>query len=396
MGVLFGPRSETRGIDGPVKIETIVEALRDARASVSTAGGVSDPESAMRHDAVWSCVTAKAEDVSMFPVDVVRYDGSRRVVVEAPQIITAPSVKVADPMDWRYQVLVSWLTDGNAWGMVTSLSPQGLPTRIELLSPKQVTWTLEGKNRDQLRFAVDGERQHLWPAGQLWHAPAYTWPGAVVGLSPIQHHALSIGAGIAANRFSGEFFDAGGHPTSILSPLKDPGPENASKLKQAFLTATKRRQPAVLPQDIKYQQVQINPEDSQFIDAMRYSVEQICRIYREDPADHGSSASGSTLTYANRSDADLARLKRRQFWVVKLQNTLSALLPPGQQCRLNTSAALMMTTKERHEVHNMRLAAKTKTVNEVRTDEDEEPFGPEFDAPGIPTAPAIPSSGGDT
>ena len=84
-------------------------------------------------------------------------------------------------------------------------------------------------------------------------------------------------------------------------------------------------------------------------------------------------------------DADLARYKRRQFWVTKLQKALTGMVPDGVTVRLNTSSALMMTTMERHELHRLRLESRTQTVNGVRRIEDETPFGPEFDVPGIPT-----------
>jgi phage portal protein BeeE len=199
---------------------------------------------------------------------------------------------------------------------------------------------------------------------------------------------------LAAGKFGEEFFGSGGHPSAILAPETDPGPDGAKRIKQSFIAATRGREPAVLPQSVTYTQVQISPEDSQFIDAMRYSVEQVCRIYREDPADHGSSGGGSSMTYANRSDADLARFKRRQFWVVKMQESMTALLPGEMHARLNTSSALMMTPRERHELHGLRLAQKTTTVNEIRQIEDETPFsGDEFDAPGIPTTSPAPTDG---
>jgi hypothetical protein len=78
-----------------------------------------------------------------------------------------------------------------------------------------------------------------------------------------------------------------------------------------------------------------------------------------------------------------------------MQESLTALLPQPQKVRLNTSSALMMTPRERHELHGLRLAQKTTTVNEVRQIEDEKPFdGDEFDAPGIPTTSPAPTDGG--
>lgn len=375
MSLLFRERpQEVRGVRLPAWIR---EAAGFADGLVAV-----DSDSSMRHDAVWSCRTRIAQDVSMLPVDVLRYVGGARQPVEpVPQIIAAPSA-VIDADTWRYQVVDGWLSDGNAWGLVTATTTNMLyPTRIELVAQSRVrVETLSGR----VRYYVDNVEHDLWPVGDLWHKPAYTVAGSVLGLSPIAYHAVTIGAGLAAEQYGSDFFTRGAHPSAILAPEKDPGPDGAKGLKEAFLKATRGREPAVLPQSVKYEQVQTNPEDSQFIDTMRYTAEQVCRIFGEDPADHGVSTGGKSMTYANRTDADLARFKRRQFWVVKLQNALTEMLPRPQVVRLNPSAALMMTARERHEIHGMRLNQRTTTINEVRRIEDETPFGPEYDEPGIP------------
>jgi hypothetical protein len=163
------------------------------------------------------------------------------------------------------------------------------------------------------------------------------------------------------------------------------GSANLMALPQIADMTRGNREPIVLPSTTKYTPIQINPEESQFLNTMRYTSEQIIgRVYLEDPADYGLSSGGTSMTYANRSDADLARFKRRQFWVTKLQQALTDLTPRPMVIKLNTSSALMMTTRERHEVHGMRLDKRTTTINEVRKIEDETPFGPEFNEPGIP------------
>lgn len=376
MSLLFrgGPRrSEERAVTLPSWL-----FQRDGR-------GVSvDGDTARRHDAVWSCVTAIAQDVSMMPVDVVRYVGGARQPVEpVPQIVAAPSAFLS-AIDWRYQLVDSWLTAGNAWGQVTATSGGGVyPTRIELLSPADVRVWMDGT---KVRYMVNNEEHDLWPLGDLWHVPAYTVAGSVLGLSPIAYHRVTIGHGLNAQQFSSDFFADGGHPTALLQPEGALTEDQARSLKQRFVDMTRgNREPVVLASSTKYTPLQVAPDDSQFLEAMSYSALQVCRIFREDPADHGVAVSGGdSITYANRVDVDLARFKRRQFWVVKMQDALSACLPPPQQVRLNVSASLMMTDKERHELHALRLASRTRTVNEVRRIEDEAPFGAEFDEPGIP------------
>jgi phage portal protein BeeE len=217
----------------------------------------------------------------------------------------------------------------------------------------------------------------------------------VLGLSPVAYHAETIGLGLTARKFGADYLGDGGHPSALIQPEGNIGTEQATALKERFMALTRgNREPIVIPQSTKYTPIQVKPEESQFLSTMQYTANEIISlVFLEDPADYGASAaSGSSLTYANRSDADLARFKRRQFWVTKLQKALTDLVPAPVTVRLNTSSALMMTATERHTLHKLRLDSHTQTVNGVRLIEDEPPFpGPEFDQPGIPQLP----QGGD-
>ena len=361
-----------------------------AIAAAMAANGVDvTQDSAMEHPMVWSCRTKIAQDVSMMPVDVVRYvNGTRQEVSPLPQVIAAPSVALG-AMDWRYQVLDGWLADGNAYGIVTERTANGLyPLRVELLAHRRVRYTT---STGTLRWYVDNVEHQLFPVGDLWHVPAFTVDGSPIGLSPIGYHRATIGAALAAAKYGSEFFEGGGHPTAIVSPKADPGEDGAKALKARILNVLQgSREPLILPQETTYEQIQTNPSDSQFIELMQYDDVQICRIYGEDPVDHGATAAGGrSLTYANRRDNDLARLKRRQFWVTKLQDALTDMIPRPQVAKLNTSVSLMMTPLERHELHKLRLESKTTTVNDVKKLEDEAPFpDAAFDQPGIPGDPS--------
>lgn len=351
-----------------------------------------DTDSAMRHDAVWSCRTRIAEDVSMMPVDVVRYTGNERQEVSpTPQIIAAPSVFTSDPMDWRYQIIMSWTGAGNAWGLVTqTTADMKYPTRIELRDQAQSLRFQQSGNK--IQFFVDNEEEELWPVGRLWHSPAYTVPGRLLGLSPIQYHATTIGKGMAAGLHGFQYFTDGAHPTSIWR-LKGADKEKAKDFKERLMALARgNREPLTVDADqVSMEKLQSDPSDSQFLDTEKYSVEQVCRVFNCDPADHGSSGGGSSLSYANRTDSDLARLKRRQYWITKMQNILTATLPRPQVVKLNTSAFLMMTDLERHELHDLRLRNKTQSINQVHKIEDEPPVDdPDYDLPGIPGGDTVP------
>lgn len=342
-----------------------------------------DTNTAMSHPTFWSCVTKISQDVSMMPADVVRYsNGERQAVDPTPQIIAAPSV-FHKALDWRYQIVQDWLTEGDTWGLITSTTADmRYPTRIELQSSASIRVQVEGK---KLCFYVDNVEHELWPTGDLWHVAAYTVAGSILGLSPVEKHRATVGKGLAAEKYGLQYFTDGAHPTGIWKLPGTPDKTTTDGFKQRLLSIVSgNREDIITGTDTEYQQVQTNPSDSQFLQTEEWAGVQICSIFGEDPVDHGLSAGGS-VTYANRSDADLARFKRRQFWVAKLQDTLTDLLPRPQVVRLNASVALMMTARERHELHDLRLRNKTTSINQVHKIEDEPPVrDPQYDDPGIP------------
>jgi HK97 family phage portal protein len=129
-----------------------------------------------------------------------------------------------------------------------------------------------------------------------------------------------------------------------------------------------------------------DPNETQFIDLMRFEVEQVCRFWGVPPSMVYAAVSGQNVTYSNVTDADLAFLKHSlDGYLVRIENALTQLLPKPQVVRANRDAVLRSDARARHEIYDIRLKNRTVTVNEVRKLEDEPPFPePEFDDPGIP------------
>lgn len=349
------------------------------------------PDSAMRSSAVWACVRAVAGTGSMLPVDVVRYgtNKKRSPVNPTPQIVAAPSLMVP-ASGWRYQAISSWLTHGNFYARVLETSSDFRHiTRAEVLDPGSVMWMQDG---NMLRPHIGGKPQDLWPFGDLWHVPAYLAPGSPVGLSPIEYAAESIGVNLAARKFGAGFFGDGGHPSAILAPESDPGAEGARAIKDSWNRATKgNREPAVLPQSIKYLPIQVNPSDSQFLDTQRFSIEDICRFFGVPPEMVFAATSGQSVTYSNVEQRDLTFLKYGlDPWLTRIEEMLTNQIPRPQVVKINRAALLRTDTMTRYQAHALALTNGFRSINEVRELEDEEPieggdFGPAGDITDDPS-----------
>lgn len=349
-------------------------------------GSYLDVSRALRNAAAWACLDVKASSVAETPIDVVRYAGQRRTPVNpTPTVIADPSSFVTQDV-WLYQVAYSGFSDGNVFAFVTATDSVGRPTKLDTINPAKVV------NRRIVdgfpQVTIDGDVHRLFPFGDVWHVPLGPVPaGTVFALSPLEHASTAIGTSLASEDFGGRFFTDGGHPAAIVSADSELTKDEADAIKRAFQNATRgNRDPAVLGAGLSYQQITIDPKDSQFIDLMRFEVEQVCRFFRVPPLMVYGSVSGQNVTYSNASSADLAYLKHSLSGpLTRIERALTALLPKPQVVKFNRDAVLKSDPMTRAQVQNLRLKSKTITVNEIRALEDELPFpDDDFDMPGIP------------
>lgn len=345
---------------------------------------------AVTHAASSACIDALATSVSTLPVDVIRTtNGKRRPVEPQPPLIAQPSALVEQDV-WLYQLVDSMLTDGNAFGFVQGVDREARPTFIELIDPATVTNRRVTAGVPAVTVLGDGDHA-LYPFGDVWHIPGkYAKAGGPFAESPIRRASATIGAALAAREFGGRFFADGGHPGGLISadvPLTN---DEAAAIKRAFVNAAKgNREPAVLGSGLTYQPLMVDPNDSQFIDLMRFVIEEACRFWRVPPSMVYAAVSGQAVTYANVSQADLHYLKHSlEGLLVRVERALTRLIPRPQIVRFNRNAFLRSDPETRWKVHDLRLRNKTTSVNRVLTIEDELPFDdPAYDKPGIPGEP---------
>jgi HK97 family phage portal protein len=348
-------------------------------------------ESYTRSAAASACVRVLVSTVKKLPVDQVRVDNGRRVPIAASPIVRRPSANVSR-RGFVAQVMRSLCSAGNVYGDVVATRPGTmLPAQIELINPSRASW--DGSS-GQWVCRIDGKPRDRWPLGDLWHMPATDFlpAGQPHALSPVELAATSIGTGLAAEEFGARFFGDGAHPSSIVYSEQPLTAEQADAIKQSILNSWRgNRAPAVLGAGLRHEKVSVDPKDSQFIDLLRFEVEQACRWWGVPPSMVYAAISGQNVTYSNVSQSDLAFLKHSvDNWLVDIEDAWSEFLPSPQIVKFNTSALLRMDDEARWKVHDLRLKNKTTTVNAVRALEDELPFpDPEFDEPGIPGGPTI-------
>lgn len=327
-------------------------------------------EASLQRIAVWACVNLTATIAECMPLHVFR--GDEKKPLRTPDFLQDLGGDGYGTPDWMYQFVLSAMLRGNVVGEViqfdTSLAK---PRTISLAHPDAVRVSkYEGKPK----WSIAGIDV---PTYKIWHKRFHPVPGSLWGMSPIANAATTVAAGVMAEEFGLRWFTDGAHPSSVLinDLVKEIDPEDATKLKTRFMAAQRgNREPAVLGKGWRYQQVQIAPNESQFLETMGWTAAECCRIFGPAYAETLGYETGGSLTYANLEQRSLDLLTYAvDPWLVRIENALTGLLPEARHVKFNRGALLRVDLLTRFKAHQIAIASTFETVNEVRELEDREP-----------------------
>lgn len=363
MSIFHRPAAVERSVKVPPEVLRFTPT--DFSAVNPTAG-----LAALQSVAIWATADLIASMVSELPVDM--YAG--RTKMAAPGNIDDPGGDGWGREDWLYRLIMSWLIRGNAYGSVIDWDSRwGRPQTVALMSPMDVRPVVIG---DQVSWYYRGKKLSDEDLARFEHWRVYPQPGMLLGQSVIEAHATSIGVSLRSAQFGDQWFREGAHPSGMLvnkAPLSDVNAEQAKKRLKEVTQGN--RDPLVLGEGWEFANLQISPEESQFVETQRYAEAQCARMFGPGYAEVLGYESGGSMTYANVVDRrqDLLVLSLNK-WVRRADRILTYLLPPStRRIRLDRDALLEATTKDRYATHALALAANWKTVNEVRDLEDMQP-----------------------
>lgn len=329
---------------------------------------LSRAESSLQKVAVWAAVNLQASIVSTLPIDVFQGKGQARKEVPKPKVMEDPAGDGYGVEDWTYQYLQSLLLRGNTYGKEAARDRLGTPTQVVLYHPDEVQGWRDTKS---------GLPQ--WRAGgvkvepeDMWHRRAFPVPGRLLGLSPVEQHARTIGLGLAALRFGVQWFQDGAHPSGMLTNDQALDPKQAKTAKERFMAALSgTREPLVLGQGWKYQALSVAANESQFLETQKYTSADCARIYGPGMPEILGYETGGSMTYANVEQRSLDLLKYTlNPWLIRTERMWTSLLPDGQYAKYNRDALLETDLLTRYRAHSIALRNQFKTVDEVRNDED--------------------------
>lgn len=328
----------------------------------------------MRLSAVFACLRLLSEAVATLPVDVYRKQARSRVQVDTPPWLRFDRVGDDSEIDYLSQVMLSLLTDGNAY-IATPRDQFGVPTKLVVLDPCQVEPRLTAGPGSDVKYVIDDKDFYRL---DVMHIRGMTLPGQITGLSPIGYARETIGLGLAAQRFGQSFFENGALPGAVIEAPHDLTREAAERFAASWNGkhggVGNAQRVGVLTNGAKLTKVSIAPEDAQFLETRQFGVPDVCRFYGVPPhlvADASNSTSwGSGLAEQNLAFGQFSL----RSWVTRIDRAHTRLLPRGQFVKLNLDALLRASLKDRYEAYAIGIEHHFLVPNDARGHEDMEPL----------------------
>lgn len=337
--------------------------------------------------AVEGCNRFICDGISTLPIDALRDTPSGTVEVAKPPWLLQPTVDL-DFISWSTQILTSLLLDGNAYCWIRRSALAEIEELVPL-NPAKIKVTRE---RGARVYRIDGEEIDRF---DLMHIPGVMFPGAEIGLSPVESARQTIGKAIATEEYAARFFGQGLNIAGVIETQDDLNDEQTKAMANSFARRhagnKKAHLPAVLTKGARWTSTGVTNEQAQFLETQQFTVAQICSfMFLIDPTEFGVSMDkGSSVTYANLEQRNARKVQVTFLpWIIRIEAALSALIRQSNRyVKFNVNGLLRGDLKTRYESYAIGITNGFLTPDEARDKEDLPPLPV---TPPVEPAPAEP------
>lgn len=253
-------------------------------------------DSTFQLDAAWACIKLISEVSGSLPCMV--YDSATNKVNTSHPLY---EILHEDPngdetvVEFHEGIVRSLLV----WGNYVAEKKYNSAGRLISLIP--IPWPSVNLKRDKSGnrsyvVRID-QKERTIPEDRIFHVRNMKMPGCDEGMAAIEYARHTLGAATAAEKSSGRIYSNGIHSSGFLKSDQLLKPEQRKQLAEnitSYVGSDKAGKVMVLEAGLDYQPMTISPQDAQFLESRRFSVEQICRVFGVPPIMIGHAADGLT------------------------------------------------------------------------------------------------------
>jgi HK97 family phage portal protein len=372
-----------------------VEPIIPGRPAFMAPSGIDvNADSAIRMSTVYACIRLLGDTISSLPLSAYVRRGRNRlsyasVYGSQPAWVNKPNPE-ASRVEFYEQIIASLNIHGNAFILtvrddmdevqeVYCIHPDDI--RIERLGPGQ---PLIYKMKD-----TQGTFSRTLTSREMKHIPLFRLPGSMYGLGPIAAARLTIGAAMAADTYAAAYFGNAANPGGVIEVPGELTEEQAGDIGRDWnITHTgpyRAGKIGILSGGASFRPLTLNAADAQLLEARRFNVEDIARLFRVPLSLLGHPVAGA-MSFASVEAQNLSFVQHSlRPWLERIEQSLSELLPePDGFIKFNLDALLRGTTIERFDAYTKGLREGFLSLNDVRAVEDLAPLGEAGDQFRVP------------
>jgi HK97 family phage portal protein len=344
------------------------------------------PFTALQSAAVYGCVNCLSQDIAKLPLGIRRrLPGGRgyQAVHDhlLARLLTRPNNWMTPYQFWRY-LGTSLKLRGNGYAAIIR-NRAGVPVELIPLSPDRVTIHVTTRGLVFYAFShpLIGEGE-FWYAENILHIRDMMVDGGYLGLSPIAYAQDVMGTAIAAQRSAAILFRQGNQAGGVFTTDKPMSPEVAVQISNEIAKnhagVENSSKPMVLGAGMKYERMAMTADEAQFLESRRFSVEEICRVFRVPPHKIQHIVGG---TFSNLENQEQAYINDAlQPIATEIEQVLAQKLffddelDDGLEISFDFKALLRGDMKTRYEAYSVGTQTGILSVNEARAQEGLSPI----------------------
>jgi len=381
-------------------------------------GGASMPSELTAFSAVYACTSIISQDIGKLDMMVMRDDAEAGVPLRKKgdyyELLMASPNEYQTGVDFLQLYVNSYLLQGNAYAYCTR-NMRGEINAMHPLDPRQVQPYIEPESgalfyRCGYNQLAGLEAGAMVPERNIIHHRLPLMPGyPLVGVTPIYAAAASSEVGLRILLNSQSFFSNAARPAGVLTAPGKISKATSERLQEDWdnnYSNNRYGRTAVLPEGLKWEALTMTATDAQLIEQLRWSVEDVGRVFRVPPFLLGDV---SKTTYRNSEQLARAYLSNcLGFHVEALEARFTrAFDMDGTPFSMEFNLADMLRAEVdvRFDAYQKALAAGWMTPNEARANESlapveggDEPhiqsqYIPLSQSGKVPPAPGVPAPG---
>jgi len=327
--------------------DRFIRPRNDSRSEIFLSGGYNNvsgqpvnQKTAMQLTAVYGCVRILSETIAELPLHLYKYENGNKVRAYDHPLYKVLHDLPNDEMTsftFRELLMSNLCLDGNAYAQIVR-NKRGEVIGLYPLLPENVEVRRDENNKIFYTYIVTDDLENGKEDGRLYnlkkdevlHIPGLGFNG-LKGKSPLEMAANAIGSALAADRSAGRYYANAAMPSGVVEypgTIKDPVTFR-ERWQKTFAGAINSGKTPILEEGMTYKPISISPQQAQFLETRKFSINEIARIYRVPPH---MLADLEKSSFSNIEQQSLEFVKYTIApWVARWEQSLNKCLLVGDQ-----------------------------------------------------------------